>query len=94
MSPPSETPDALRRKRVRFRAWHRGFKEVDLILGPFADDHLAGLSERELDEFENLLGVPDQDFYDWICGRALPPPQYQTAIYNRVRDFALSRPSP
>ncbi|MCQ3943411.1 MAG: succinate dehydrogenase assembly factor 2, partial [Alphaproteobacteria bacterium] len=49
-----------RRKKLRFRAWRRGFKEIDLILGAFADRRLAGLEEARVDEFERLLNAPDQ----------------------------------
>jgi antitoxin CptB len=64
-----------RRKRLLFRAWHRGTREADLILGSFADQHLAGLDESQLDRFEALLEVPEPDLFDWITGRAAPPPE-------------------
>jgi antitoxin CptB len=63
-----------RRKRLLFRAWHRGTREADLILGSFAEQHLAGFDEAQLDRFEALLDVPDWDLFDWITGRAAPPP--------------------
>ena len=47
-----------RRRRLLFRAWHRGMREMDLIIGRFADAHIATLSDAELDEFERLLDVP------------------------------------
>jgi antitoxin CptB len=78
----------VRRKRLKFRAWHRGMKELDLILGPFVDAHLAGLDEAALDEFEVLLSVPDNDFYDWLCGRRTPPDRYRTKLYEQIHDFS------
>jgi antitoxin CptB len=63
-----------RRKRLLFRAWHRGTREADLILGSFAEQHLAGFDESQLDRFEALLEVPDPDLFDWITGRVAPPP--------------------
>ena len=62
----------IRRKRMRYRAWHRGLKEMDLILGRFADDHLADLSPAALDAFEALLEESDADLYQWICGAGRP----------------------
>lgn len=62
----------IRRKRMRYRAWHRGLKEMDLILGHFADDHLADLSPAALDAFEALLEESDADLYQWICGAKIP----------------------
>ena len=62
-----------RLKMISYRAWHRGFREADLILGPFADAHLAGFAAHQLDEFETLLDQPDPDLYAWILGRAPTP---------------------
>lgn len=62
-----------RRKRLLFRAQRRGFKEVDLIFGAYAEDRLAGLGEAELDAFEALLTAPDQDVYAWLrCAEPVP----------------------
>ena len=63
----SEAPE-IRLKRLRMRAWRRGTKEMDLILGPWADACLAGLSPAALDRFEQLLEENDQDLYVWIVG--------------------------
>lgn len=52
-----------RLKRIRFRSWHRGIKEMDILMGGFADQHLAELSDEELDAFETVLTVPDQELY-------------------------------
>ena len=92
MSESSETNDARRRKRLRFRAWHRGIREADLILGPFADAELQQLGETELDAFEALLAVPDNDLHDWFIGRAEPPPSFDLALIARIRAY-LERPA-
>jgi antitoxin CptB len=63
----------IRRKRLSFRSWHRGTRESDLILGRFADAHLAGFDEKQLDRYEVLLDCADADIFDWITGRAAPP---------------------
>ena len=51
-----------------FRAWHRGTRETDLILGRFADAHVAAFSDAELADFERLLDVPDPDIFAWVTG--------------------------
>ena len=62
-----------RRKRLLFRSWHRGTREADLILGSFANEHLAGFDEAQLDRYEALLDRPDPEIFDWLAGREPPP---------------------
>ena len=62
-----------RRKKILFRSWHRGTKEMDIILGNFADKHIKELSDAQLDAYENLLEVPDLDVYNWITGKEDAP---------------------
>ena len=77
-----------RRKKLRFRAWRRGFRELDLILGAFADAHLEELSEERLDEFEALmLHANDQDTYAWIVGTSIAPPAFDTETLRLIRSF-------
>ena len=83
-----DTAAENRRKKLKFQAWHRGFKEIDLILGPFADERLGQMSEDELDAFEALLNVPDHDLYDWICQRSSPPDRFRTKVYEQIFDFS------
>ena len=61
--------DENRLKRLRMRSWRRGIKEMDLILGPFADDWLARLDDSALDTFEAILGENDHDLYQWVTAR-------------------------
>lgn len=68
MAETTETPEN-RLKRLHMRSWRRGMKEMDLILGHFADDRLSALSGAELDLYERLLGENDQDLYLWVTGR-------------------------
>ena len=77
----------VRRKRLRFRAWHRGMREMDLVLGPFADAFVAGFSESEIALFEALLEVPDPDLYSWITGAAAVPLSFDTALFKRLCAF-------
>jgi antitoxin CptB len=76
-----------RRKKLRFRAWRRGFREIDLILGRFADRKLDGLDLNGLDAFERLLDAPDQEVYGWITGLAPPPAEHDTATLAQIRAF-------
>jgi antitoxin CptB len=76
-----------RRKKLQFRAWRRGFREIDLILGGFADRKLADLDEAGLDAFERLLEANDQDVYEWITGQAAAPAEYDTPTLALIRAF-------
>ncbi len=76
-----------RLKRISYRAHHRGFKEADLLLGAFADAHLAELSVAELDDLEVLLQEQDQDIYDWVLGREPTPPAFETPVMARLKAF-------
>ena len=86
MSDTSLTEHDIRLKRLRFRAWHRGIREMDLILGRYADAHLNGLSAAELDAFERLLEVPDITLYNWITGMEAVPPAEASSVFHAVRD--------
>ena len=77
----------LRRRRMSFRAWHRGTREMDLIMGRFADANLATLDEAALDSFEALMEQPDPDLYKWVSGEALPPTDVDAAFLARIRAF-------
>ncbi len=74
----------VRRKRLRFRAWHRGIKEMDLIMGTFADTHIAGLDRADLDSFEALLEEQDSTVYAWISAREPVPEAFDTPLYRRI----------
>lgn len=65
---------SMRLRRLRYRAWHRGTREMDLILGPYADAKLPTLTEEELDRFEVLLDEVDTDLFDWLTGTQPAPP--------------------
>lgn len=83
-----------RRKRIAFRAWHRGTREMDLLLGPFADAAAGGLSESEVASFEALLEVPDPDIYAWIIGSAETPARYDTPLFRRLCAFHREKQTP
>ena len=76
-----------RRKRLLFRCWHRGTREMDLILGRFADAEIADLSDIELAQLEHLIEVPDPDLYAALSSDALLAPEYRTALFDRIKSF-------
>ena len=78
----------IRRKRLLFRSWRRGTREADLILGRFADAHLAGFAEAQLDRFEALLDCADADIFDWVSGRTVPPPEYDHDVTRLLLAFS------
>jgi antitoxin CptB len=85
----TETADA-RLKRMAMRSWRRGTKEMDLVLGPFADAHLAGLSGEELQLYDTLLAENDQDLMAWILGQSTPPATL-APLLQRITSFADTR---
>jgi antitoxin CptB len=80
-------PDRIRRKKLLYRSWHRGTREADLILGSFAERHLAGFDARQLDEFERVLETADGELYDWIAGRARPPDERCSEVMRLLLQF-------
>ena len=76
-----------RRRRLLFRCRHRGIREMDLVLGGFADSALAGLTDRELDELERWLKVPDQQIFAWVNGSEPAPAEFDTTLFKRLRAF-------
>jgi antitoxin CptB len=84
-------PLESRRKRLRYRAWHRGTKELDLLLGRFADDRLASMDERALTSFEVLCEVPDSLLYRWVTGADPLPDAAKSSIAEELLAFAQSQ---
>jgi antitoxin CptB len=80
-----------RRRKLLFRSWHRGMREMDLILGRFADAAVEQLTEDEIAEFERLLEAPDPELLAWIIGEADVPRDCDTGLFRRLRDFSRSR---
>jgi antitoxin CptB len=83
-----------RRKKLLFRAQRRGFKEVDLIFGAWAERHLPGLDESGLDRFEALLGAPDKDVYDWLRGAAAVPAEHDNEVFAGLKSFCGRKDQP
>ena len=74
-----ETPEN-RLKKLRMRSWRRGIKEMDLILGAFADSRLQGLDAATLDTYDLMLSENDHDLYQWVTGQAATPEPFAELI--------------
>ncbi len=82
----SEGLDAQRRKLL-FRSWHRGMREMDLILGTFADAEIGALTAAEIEQYEKLLEIPDTELLPWITGERAIPEAERTDILLRILAF-------
>jgi len=89
MTGTTKSSDGLdaRRRRLLFRSWHRGIREMDLIMGRFADTWIEQLSKGELDDYERLIEVPDPELYAWVAGHEAVPASYDSDVFQRLRAF-------
>lgn len=85
----TETPEA-RLKRMKMRAWRRGTKEMDLVLGPYADAHLDGMGDDDLSAFDALLSENDQDLMQWVLGQGSAPSRH-AGLVARISTHAKDR---
>ncbi len=76
-----------RKRKLRFRAWRRGFREMDLIMGRFADKYIAGFTPSQLDEFERLLNQADWDVYAWVLGKSEIPAAHKGPVLDQLIAF-------
>jgi antitoxin CptB len=83
MNNPSEDIET-RRKRLLWRATHRGTREMDLVLGGYARAHLATMTAAELDEFERLSSLEDPQLMGWVVGRQPVPPEYASELTAKI----------
>ena len=86
----SEGLDA-RRRRLLFRAWRRGVREMDLIMGRFADAYIDQFDETALDDFETLIEAPNVDLYAWVVGDAAAPARYDTPVLRQLIGFHAAK---
>lgn len=77
----------IRRRKLLFRSWHRGMRELDLVLGTFADASVDSLTEIEIHQYERLLDIPDNHLLAWITGEQPVPAEQRTALFERVLAF-------
>jgi antitoxin CptB len=80
----------IRRKRLKFRSWHRGTREADLILGRFADRHIPEFTDDQLDRYEALLELSDPDLYNWMTGREPVPAEHDSDIMRLLQTFNVA----
>ncbi len=77
----------VRRRKLLFRAWRRGVRETDLIVGRFADAYIEKFDDGALDQFERLIEVPNASLYAWVVGNEAVPPDYDTAVLRDMIAF-------
>jgi antitoxin CptB len=82
-----------RRRRLRYRMWHRGTREMDLIMGRFVDAEIGGMNETELAELERLAEMPDPELYGWIVGGEPVPAACDGPALRRLREFHRAKAS-
>lgn len=81
----------MRLRRLRYRAWHRGTKEMDLLLGPYADARLGEMELADLDRFEVLLEEADTDLLKWLMGQEPTPADADHALLADLLKFRTAR---
>ncbi len=86
---PTETEK--KRKQLTFRSWHRGTKEMDLIMGSFADKYLKSFSTEELDQYERILQYSDPDLYNWITGKEDAPANIIDNVFEKLMSHDVSK---
>jgi antitoxin CptB len=87
----ASTPESgldTRRRRILFRATHRGTHENDLLVGGFVAPRIAAMSEAELDAVEAVLDLPDPELADWLTGRARLPPEQDNPMLRAMVEAA------
>ena len=77
----------VRRRRLLFRAWRRGVRETDLIVGRFADAYIETFDDAGLDDFERLIEAPNAALYAWVVGSESVPADYDTAVLAKLKAF-------
>lgn len=86
----SDGDEAVRRRKLAFRAWHRGIREMDLLLGAYADKHIAAMSAAELNAFAHLMSFEDSDLLRWFTGEEAKPRSIDDSLFQAIlnRSFA------
>ena len=77
----------VRRRKLLFRAWRRGVRETDLIVGRFADAFIDKFDAPGLDDFERLIEVSNAELYAWVSGEAETPADHDTAVLRQLKSF-------
>lgn len=87
--PESQEKDniSIMRKKLMFRSWHRGTREMDLLLGRFADTHVPQLSADDLVVYDRFLANSDPDIYNWVSRTEPVPPAEDNAVVQLLLAF-------
>lgn len=85
----SDTDLETRRKRLLYRSTYRGNKENDILLGQFARAHIGDFGAAELDQYETLLEIGDNDIYDWVSGKTPVPAEQDTPVVRKLLAFRV-----
>ncbi|MBU8877030.1 succinate dehydrogenase assembly factor 2 [Reyranella sp. MMS21-HV4-11] len=85
----ADTDLVTRRKRLLYRSTYRGNKENDILLGQFARAHIDEFGAAELDQYERLLEVGDNDIYDWVSGKTAVPADHDTPVVRKLLAFRV-----
>jgi antitoxin CptB len=80
------------RRKLKFRADRRGFRELDLYMQQFTDAHLSQFDARQLADFEAVLDIPDQHVFDWIMGRGEPSAEQRSEVLDLLLSFRYAAP--
>jgi antitoxin CptB len=91
MTDPEQPPRAARRRRLLYRATHRGTHETDLLVGGYVAGRIDALSDAEMDALEEVLELPEPDLADWLTGRRPIPPEADNPMLRAMRDAAVRR---
>lgn len=84
---PNEDNISIKRKRLIFRSWHRGTREIDLLLGAFADKYLPAFNSEQLALYDEFLSNSDPDIYNWITGQEIIPSEVSNAVTTLLLEF-------
>ncbi|WP_019218647.1 succinate dehydrogenase assembly factor 2 [Bartonella florencae] len=77
----------VRRRRLIFRAWHRGIREMDLILGHYVDAHIVEMSDKTISELEYIMSFDDRDLLKWVTGEISPPPEVDSPLFRDIINY-------
>ncbi len=87
----TESTEDRSRERLRFRSWHRGTREMDLLLGRFADAHIGSFTPAQLADYDVLLQQNDPDLYDWILEKKIPPAPLDSGVMRLLTAFCSGK---
>ncbi|WP_273759981.1 succinate dehydrogenase assembly factor 2 [Bartonella sp. ML70XJBT.G] len=78
-----------RRRRLIFRAWHRGIREMDLIFGHYVNAHISGMSDKTVSELEYIMSFDDRDLLTWVTGEVSPPAEVNSPLFRDIVNYHI-----